>query len=271
MLMILVQSILHKTPNRLLQYHLGVQLDLCIFGALPPIQHFSNDMSINDAKWTFAPDVLASSITSFLLLPFVRFHAEIFSDFPNSLSTAPFAAGIFRAWEWGKRINLWTKLQCCSELSPFCCNMVFLMSRQWFSQTQSCRFTSFQNTRKFWFDFIECITLDVGCFLVNLLPDHKNSFGGFSSKRPNWVKPVHGSDKSLDPSIFQQSSMRFSYLTTKLVWVVLDTSMYFSGIGNDSSLGEWSLTLGSTWWRYMKFPDMDQKSFIASPTSGNES
>ena len=32
--------------------------------------------------------------------------------------------------------------------------------------------------------------------------------------------------------------------------------MYFSGLGNDSSLGEWSLTLGSTWWRYMKFPDM---------------
>ena len=40
MLMILVQWILHKTPNRLLQYHLVVQLDLCIFGALPPIQHF---------------------------------------------------------------------------------------------------------------------------------------------------------------------------------------------------------------------------------------
>ena len=33
-----------------LKCHLGVQLDLCIFGALPPIQHFSNDMSINDAK-----------------------------------------------------------------------------------------------------------------------------------------------------------------------------------------------------------------------------
>ena len=38
-----------------------------------------------------------------------------------------------------------------------------------------------------------------------------------------------------------------------------------------SSLGEQSLTLGSTWWRYMKFPDMDQKSFRASPASGNES
>ena len=44
-----------------------------------------------------------------------------------------------------------------------------------------------------------------------------------------------------------------------------------SGIGNDSSLGEQSLTLGSKWWLYKKFPDMDQKSFIASPASGNES
>ena len=44
MLMILVQWILRKTQNRLLQYHLGAQLDLCIFGALPPIQHFSNDI-----------------------------------------------------------------------------------------------------------------------------------------------------------------------------------------------------------------------------------
>ena len=43
MLKILVQWILHKNLSRLLQYHLGVQLDLCIFGALPPIQHFSND------------------------------------------------------------------------------------------------------------------------------------------------------------------------------------------------------------------------------------
>ncbi len=47
--------------------------------------------------------------------------------------------------------------------------------------------------------------------------------------------------------------------------------MHFSGIGNDSSLGEWSLTLGSTWWRFLKLPDMDQKSFIASPASGSES
>ena len=65
--------------------------------------------------------------------------------------------------------------------------------------------------------------------------------------------------------------MQRSCLTSKFVCVVLETSMYFSGIGNDSSLGVYSLTLGSTWWRYMELPDMDQKSFIASPASGNES
>ena len=36
--------ILRKTQNRLLQYHLGVQPDLCTFGVLPPIQRFSNDI-----------------------------------------------------------------------------------------------------------------------------------------------------------------------------------------------------------------------------------
>ena len=29
--------------NHLSQYRLGIQLDLCIFGALPPIRHSSND------------------------------------------------------------------------------------------------------------------------------------------------------------------------------------------------------------------------------------
>ena len=65
--------------------------------------------------------------------------------------------------------------------------------------------------------------------------------------------------------------MRLNCLTSKFLWVVLETSMYFSEMGIDSSLGEWSLTRSSTWWRYMKFPDVDQKSFIASPASGYES
>ena len=36
--------------------------------------------------------------------------------------------------------------------------MVLMMIRQWFSHTQSCRFTGFQDARKFWFDFIGCTT-----------------------------------------------------------------------------------------------------------------
>ena len=69
---------------------------------------FEWQKSISEAKWTFMPLVLASSITSFLLLTFVRSHP---------LSTAAFAAGIFMAWGIG--INLWTKLKCCSELIVF--------------------------------------------------------------------------------------------------------------------------------------------------------
>ena len=45
--------------------------------------------------------------------------------------------------------------------------------------------------------------LDVICFLVSLPPDHENASGGFSSNRLNCVKPVQGSGKSQDPSIFQ--------------------------------------------------------------------
>ena len=82
MLMILVQWILHKTLNRLWQYHLGVQLDLCMFGAFASNSAFVIwHMSISEARRTFPPFVLASSITSFLLLTFVRFHARNFLQF----------------------------------------------------------------------------------------------------------------------------------------------------------------------------------------------
>ena len=96
MLMILVQWILRKTlkssftisPRRTTR-------PLYFWCFASNSAFFRWQMSINDAKWTVAPDVLASSITSFLLLTFVRFHAEIFSNFPHSLSTASFALGIF--------------------------------------------------------------------------------------------------------------------------------------------------------------------------------
>ena len=93
----------------------------------------------------------------------------------------------------------------------------------------------------------------------------------FSFNTVPLVKAVYVSDNSRSPSTFQQSSLLFSSITSKDGLVALVTSMYFSGIGNDSSLGTYSLTLGSTRWRFLKFPDMDPKSFLASPASGNES
>ena len=87
--------------------------------------------------------------------------------------------------------------------------------------------------------------LDVVCFFVNRSPDHVHPFGGLSSNLVNRVNPVHESDRSRFPSIFQSSSRRSS-ITSKVVLVALVTSMYCSGIGNDSSLGTYSLTLGST-------------------------
>ena len=73
--------------------------------------------SINDAKWTFLPLFLASSITSFLLPTFVSCPAGIFSSLSHSLSTAAFAAGIFMAW--GKWMNLCTRLWWLTEIIPF--------------------------------------------------------------------------------------------------------------------------------------------------------
>ena len=60
MLMILVQWILRKNLNRLLQYH------LFFWCFASNSAFFKWHMSISEAKWTFAPDVLASSITCFL-------------------------------------------------------------------------------------------------------------------------------------------------------------------------------------------------------------
>ena len=88
--------------------------------------------------------------------------------------------------------------------------------------------------------------LDVVCFFVNRSPDHVFPSGGLSSNMVNRVNPVHESARPRFPSIFQQSSMRRSSITSKLVPVALVTTTYRSGIGNDSSLGTYSLTLRST-------------------------
>ena len=55
-------------------------------------------MSINVAKWTFFLSLCASRTTSFLLFTLFSYHVGNFTSFSHSLSTAPFASGIFIAW-----------------------------------------------------------------------------------------------------------------------------------------------------------------------------
>ena len=106
---------------------------------------------------------------------------------------------------------------------------------------------------------------EVVCFLVSLPTDHVYPSGGLSFNKVNLVKPVHASDHSLSISTFQSSSICFSNITSKDVWVVLVTSMYFIG------LGTYSLTRCTTWWRQMNSPVIVQKSFFASSSSRVES
>ena len=73
-----------------------------------------------------------------------------------------------------------------------------------------------------------------------LLPDQVLPSGGFSLNTANLVQPVLASDKSPSPSTFQESSICFSDITSKAVSVVQVRSMYFNGLGNDSSFGMYS-------------------------------
>ena len=104
-LMILVRWIRNKNLNRLSQSPRSTTRPLCFWCFASNSAFFRWQMSINDAKWTVAPDVLASSITCFLLLTFVKIHAEIFSNFSHSLSTAAFAAGFFIVWGMRMKLN----------------------------------------------------------------------------------------------------------------------------------------------------------------------
>ena len=84
-------------------------------------------------------------------------------------------------------------------------------------------------------------------FLVSLSPDHVCPSGGLSFNQMSLVKPVHASDNSRSPPTYVPVIINiFSNKISSEINVVLVTSMYFSGIGNDSSLSMYSLTLGST-------------------------
>ena len=109
MLMIRALRILHKIQNHLSQFRLGVQLDLCIFGALPPVRQSSNDRgpSMKRGVLVYLLFLLHRSLLSYFWLSSGS-TPEIFSSFSHSLSTAAFAASIFIAWGIG--INLCTKI-----------------------------------------------------------------------------------------------------------------------------------------------------------------
>ena len=110
-------KILVKSQNCLLQHHHGAQLDLCIFWCFASNSAFFKwHIFINDAKWTFAPDVFVSSITSLLLLTFVKFRkfSPIFPILVHRCFRWPEFA-LLEAYEQ----NLWTKLWCCNDFSPF--------------------------------------------------------------------------------------------------------------------------------------------------------
>ena len=74
--------------------------------------------------------------------------------------------------------------------------------------------------------------LVVAWIIIRRSPDHIYPGRVFSFNNVNFVNPVHAADKVRSPPTFQSSLIRFS---SRFVCVVLVTSMYFSGIGNDSS------------------------------------
>ena len=142
--------ILHKIQNHLSQYRLGVQLDLFLFGALPPFRHF---FKLTDVyQW--------GKMNFCALRPCFIDHLWFTSDFcqvprRNLFLISPilyplllFAATNLHGLRH-RNIFVKPKLLCCIELSPF----PAIWSSWRFGgesfHTQSCGFTGFQNTRKF--------------------------------------------------------------------------------------------------------------------------
>ena len=114
-----------KTQNRLL--HRSTTRPLYFWCFASNSAFFKWQMSISGAKWTLVPDVLASSITSDLLVTFVRFHRR------KSLQIFPFLVhrcfrcrNIHSLRHRNKFVN---QVVCCNEFSPTSCNMVFMMIR----------------------------------------------------------------------------------------------------------------------------------------------
>ena len=79
---------------------------------------------------------------------------------------------------------LWVDETDSSQFSCVVKRELFIRPIFYFSFSLTCFPIDFQSSGHKWSG------LDVSCFVVNLSPDHMYPFGGFSSKRVNWVKPV---------------------------------------------------------------------------------
>ena len=101
-------------------------------------------MSISEAKWTFAPFVLASAITSFLLRTFVPFFIH-----------CCFCCGYLHGLRHGNKFVY--QIIMLQWIVPF----PAIWSSWWFGGDSSIRsrgFTGFHDTRKICFDFGGCTT-----------------------------------------------------------------------------------------------------------------
>ena len=210
-----------------------------IFGVLPPIQHSSNDMSIREAKWTLSPSVLVSSITSCFWLSSAGCSLQ-FSPFFSPLP--PLHRFFFECLRhWNTLVHQIGIVDLCS----FCCPLLL--------------FFAFRR---------------IGHIFTNLWPPSVWPGGRLfpcqSPSRPcisiRWIFIQYSECCDTCPCIcqlsistFHQSLMFLSSITSKNVFVALLTSIYFSGIRNDSYLGSYNLTLGSTLWRWKKLHEMGQK------------
>ena len=127
MLMILVRWILHRIQNRLLQYHLGVQLDLCIFGALFPIQLSLNDIcpSLRQNELLHPSSLLHRSLLSYFWLSSGS-TPKSFPIFPIPCPLPPLLQDFHDLEHRNKFVKQTEILQ---WVVPFSCNMVFMMIR----------------------------------------------------------------------------------------------------------------------------------------------
>ena len=91
--------------------------------ALDDVRTLSSPVpSISEAKWTFAPFVLASSMT------FVMSHAGIFSSFSHSLYTAAFCCGYLHCLR--HRNKFVYQIVMLQWNVPFSCNKVLMIFRK---------------------------------------------------------------------------------------------------------------------------------------------